>query len=140
MTNPKISDEAREAAEVLRTYLSIRGLKDGEIERAFQRIIDQTLERAAKDRGEPVAPDMKAIIGMAIAHISAMQNQCRQYLEPAGYTSYDRKRIAFESEHESQSRMFISDMIYLLDGPEQRAMQAGLESALQSLTADGELA
>ena len=59
--------------------------------------------------------------------VRAMQGQCRQYLEPSGYTSFDRKRIAFAHDREAKDSLFISDMIYLLDGPEQRAAQ-GIEA------------
>lgn len=43
----KISQEAREAALVLRDYVAIRGLKDGQIERSMQSLINSTLEKAA---------------------------------------------------------------------------------------------
>ena len=42
-----ISQEAREAAQVLTTYLSIRGLKDGQVERSLQSLINSTIERCA---------------------------------------------------------------------------------------------
>lgn len=48
MTNIKITQEAKQAAECLKTYLSIRGLKDGQIERSMQALINQTVERCAK--------------------------------------------------------------------------------------------
>jgi len=48
MTNIKITQEAKQAAECLQTYLSIRGLKDGQIERSMQALINQTVERCAK--------------------------------------------------------------------------------------------
>lgn len=35
-------------AQALRDYLAIRGLNDGEIERAMGRVVDMALERAAK--------------------------------------------------------------------------------------------
>ena len=69
--------------------------------------------------------------------MKAMQGQCRQYLEPTGYTSFDRKRIAFEKDREAQDSLFINDMIYLLDGPEQReaeAQYARLEEAVKDVT------
>lgn len=42
-----ISQEARQAAQVLTTYLSIRGLKDGQVERSLQSLINSTIERCA---------------------------------------------------------------------------------------------
>lgn len=84
--------------------------------------------------GEPVAaPDTTALVsalGAMNRHLEAMQNQCAQYLESGGYTAFDRKSIAFENEQEAQTKMFVSDMIYLLDGPEQREAQGKARALL----------
>jgi hypothetical protein len=48
MTDIKVSQEAAQSARCLQDYLSIRGLKDGEAERAFARFEAQIVERCAK--------------------------------------------------------------------------------------------
>lgn len=73
---------------------------------------------------------LRAVLESAQKHIQAMQHQCCQYVEPSGYTAFDRKRIAFKSDREAKDSLFIDDMIYLLDGPEQRAVQSAITAAL----------
>lgn len=51
------------------------------------------------------------------AHFRAMQNMAAQYLEPGPYTDRDGKRHV---TNQRAQEAFISDMIYMLDGPEQR--------------------
>jgi len=67
-----------------------------------------------------------------LVHFYAMQSQMRQYVQPGGYTAFDRKRIAFENDREAQDSLFISDMIYLMDGPEQRKVEAAVAAALRA--------
>lgn len=55
-------------------------------------------------------------------HFERMQEMAARYLEPGPYVASDG--IPFESE-EGQLRAFVSDMIYMLDGPEQRKAQYG---------------
>ena len=66
----------------------------------------------------------------ADALIAFMTNQMQQFVEPSGYTAFDRKRIAFGHDREAKESLFIGDMIYLLDGPEQRDACAKINRAL----------
>src|SRR3546814_11888527 len=47
-------------------------------------------------------------------HLSIMQCQMRQYLEPSG------RGVGFSHDNKARADQFINDMICLLDGPEQR--------------------
>src|SRR3546814_1413844 len=50
-------------------------------------------------------------------HLSIMQCQMRQYLEPSG------RGVGFSHDNKARADQFINDMICLLDGPEQRDVQ-----------------
>ena len=54
-------------------------------------------------------------------HFEAMQEMCCRYLEPNGYY-IDREGTIWRGDDVEPSA-FISDMIYMLDGPEQREAQ-----------------
>jgi hypothetical protein len=57
------------------------------------------------------------------AHFEKMQDMCRRYLEPNGfYVSIDGEK--WEGPPADLDALFIADMIYMLDGPEQREAQA----------------
>ena len=75
-------------------------------------------------------PELIEAVEKLLKLIEAMQSQCRQYVEPSGYTSFDRKRIAFERDQEAKDSLFTNDMIYLLDGPEQREAESFARAAL----------
>lgn len=103
-----------------------------------------TTKQNAKGKGELEATANARLIVTAVnsyepmlaalealnSHIETMQSQMVQYLEPKGYTSFDRKTIAFEKDKPAQSEMFINDMIWLLDGPEQRKAQKLARAAI----------
>lgn len=90
--------------------------------------------RSQDNRGKSVAHvevDLLATIHgkgfVALAnHFKAMQSKAAEYIEPTpGYTdlegnSYNHDKLG------GRSRGFVNDMIYMLDGPEQRAIEAEL--------------
>ena len=55
-----------------------------------------------------------------IEHFKRMQECAARYLEPELYADLQGKKHGFETEQNA----FIDDMIYMLDGPEQREAQA----------------
>ncbi len=60
------------------------------------------------------------------AHFENMQDMARRYIEPlTAYVDRDGKRSDdIEGEKQSvRSDLFAGDMIYMLDGPEQREAQ-----------------
>lgn len=64
-----------------------------------------------------------------LTHYRAMQDMAANYLEPTGdYTNRDGVHAEDDgNECPPVERLFIGDMIYMLDGPEQRAAQAHAE-------------
>lgn len=110
-------------------------LTDALIEQAWPRSIEAHDDGEEMDRYLAMANShdalVKALEGL-LAHVEAMQSQCRQYVEPTGYTAFDRKRIVFERDQEAKDSLFTNDMIYLLDGPEQREAQEAARTALQT--------
>lgn len=60
-------------------------------------------------------------------HIETMQDRARSYLEPGVYVD----RAGGELTDSYQADGFIDDMIYLLDGPEQREAQSRARNALE---------
>jgi hypothetical protein len=61
-----------------------------------------------------------------LEHFKAMQTMCAAYIEPTPtYTSRDGRVSPVGSlEQQGRDRLFIDDMVYMLDGPEQREAQA----------------
>ena len=70
-----------------------------------------------------------------LTHFQKMQHQCVRYLEPNGYVPFDGKSVPVH-DREAQDSLFINDMIYLLDGPEQRAAEAAHAAAIAKLEAE----
>lgn len=149
----------RELLERL-TYLIHFHIYDQADEKDVQRVIDGLAERdsftprdgwiivgenyyyelrdeiAALEASPPRQQSMESVVEALRAardHIHAMQHQARQYIETSGYTSFDRKRIAFNFDQQAQDSLFVEDMIYLLDGPEQRDVEAKIDAALATL-------
>lgn len=60
------------------------------------------------------------------AHFEKMQAMCMRYLMPEPYTDLQGE-VAHQAEFARAHRdcLFIGDMIYMLDGPEQREAQHG---------------
>lgn len=56
-------------------------------------------------------------------HFERMMDRMRNYVQPGPYTTFDGKIVSLR---ETQETEFINDMIYLLDGPEQRKASAEL--------------
>lgn len=65
-----------------------------------------------------------------LAHVAAMQGMSAAYIQPGGYTEQTGEKIASAAEYDygAQAELFSGDMIYMLDGPEQRAAQAEAEA------------
>src|SRR3546814_10378410 len=63
-------------------------------------------------------------------HLSIMQCQMRQYLEPSG------RGVGFSHDNKARADQFINDMICLLDGPEQRDVQDKARALLKSRLTD----
>src|SRR3546814_19713166 len=63
-------------------------------------------------------------------HLSIMQCQMRQYLEPSG------RGVGFFHDNKARADQFINDMICLLDGPEQRDVQDKARALLKSRLTD----
>lgn len=61
-----------------------------------------------------------------LKHFKKMQAQVQQYLPPEDYTDLEGK-VVVASDREGIDSLFIGDMIYMLDGPEQREAQAEAE-------------
>lgn len=60
-----------------------------------------------------------------LAHFKRMQEMATMYLIPEAYTDRDGRVAEFEGEAAVlRNELFINDMIYMLDGPEQREAQA----------------
>lgn len=53
-------------------------------------------------------------------HLAAMQAMATNYITPEDYIDRDGK-VANRYDDEAQQSLFIADIIYMLDGPEQRA-------------------
>lgn len=60
----------------------------------------------------------------------AMQGMASRYLDPAVYIDRDGQtsRVAAGSDQAVRDRLFTADMLYMLDGPEQREAQAEAET------------
>lgn len=58
-------------------------------------------------------------MGRLHEHFARMQEMASRYLEPGPYV--DREGVAHTTSYEADA--FINDMIYMLDGPEQREAQ-----------------
>jgi hypothetical protein len=56
------------------------------------------------------------------AHFEKMQGMATQYLMPATYVAL-YGMMATHDDHGLRDKLFIADMIYMLDGPEQRDAQ-----------------
>jgi NTP pyrophosphatase (non-canonical NTP hydrolase) len=56
-------------------------------------------------------------------HFERMMDRMRSYIQPGPYTTQDGRTVSLR---ETQETEFIQDMIYLLDGPEQRKASAEL--------------
>jgi hypothetical protein len=50
-------------------------------------------------------------------HFNEMQKLAERYLHPGGYVSRDGRRFV---DPDQAARVFASDVIYMLDGPEER--------------------
>lgn len=61
-------------------------------------------------------------------HIEAMQGAMTSYIAPGPYQEFSGSASAAEGDQEAQDALFIGDMIYMLDGPEQREAQAEAEA------------
>lgn len=66
------------------------------------------------------------------AHFKQMQQMATRYLEPNGLY-IDREGRQRDSDQEDEDRGFIEDMIWMLDGPEQRAAEAELDQEREDL-------
>lgn len=62
----------------------------------------------------------------AAQHFERMTDRVRHYLPPGPYTDFKGEHTAKDNDQEGKDALFINDMIYLLDGPEQRAASAEL--------------
>lgn len=57
------------------------------------------------------------------AHFKEMQGMCSRYLEPAVYVALNGMTAKGEGDAAMRDKLFISDMIWMLDGSEQREAQ-----------------
>ena len=72
---------------------------------------------------------------------ATMQTQMRQFVEPSTYRSLDKHETTAEEDDPRKQILFINDMLYLMDGPEQREAQAEADFdylALSARTASNE--
>jgi hypothetical protein len=106
---------------------------DGSGERLAEAVTCDELADIITENVQAAAPDLLAAFNACRAHIALMTNQMQQFVEPSGYTAFDRKRIAFEHDREAKESLFMGDMIYLLDGPEQRELSAKCDAALAKI-------
>lgn len=68
-------------------------------------------------------------------HFRQMQGMCARYLEPQPYVAGNGMIAQARNDATMRDKLFIADMIYMLDGPEQRAAQ-GIEAATADETAN----
>jgi hypothetical protein len=70
------------------------------------------------------------------AHFKKMQSAAARYLAPSTYVDRDGKSASFEDDPKpDRDELFVNDMIYMLDGPEQRAAEAEVDQELEDLRA-----
>lgn len=81
----------------------------------------------------------RVALGRLNAHVETMQGMCSRYLEPA---VYDALNGMFATERDVagiRDKLFIADMIYMLDGPEQcEAQGAARKAYLSASTPEGD--
>lgn len=79
--------------------------------------------RAEKDK--PVDAPWKAPKTPLEAHFEKMQEMATRYLMPEPYIDRDgnSSKVAIGSDKPVRDAMFANDILYMLDGPEQRAAQ-----------------
>lgn len=73
---------------------------------------------------------LRGVLIAANAHISRMQDMMVAYVTPGTYQEQTGGSSFATEGDPAQHFLFACDMIYMLDGPEQRALTASLTAAL----------
>lgn len=64
-----------------------------------------------------------------LSHLRVMQNMAQSYVTPGPYVAINGERVEGEEQAVERNKLFATDILYLLDGPEQRfaESQAGFD-------------